>query len=111
MRAAEARQQRTRPEVKARRHADWLRVNYNVTPEWYAAKLVEQGGVCQVCSREDPTGRLSVDHDHRCCPGPKSCGRCVRDLLCRSCNLGLGGFDDSVDRMLAAVAYVRRWRR
>lgn len=40
-------------------------------------------------SRDD----LAIDHDHSCCPGNDSCGKCVRGVLCRSCNLTLGGME------------------
>ncbi|WP_406164266.1 endonuclease VII domain-containing protein [Streptomyces canus] len=85
--------------------------NYNVTPERFAAMLEAQGGVCAVCLAADGSGReLSVDHDHRCCSGPRSCGRCVRGLLCTRCNLGLGRLGDSSNRVGAALQYLRHWR-
>lgn len=48
----------------------------------------DQDGQCllDICSNE----AIRVDHDHKCCPGRKSCGRCIRGLLCDSCNLDLG---------------------
>jgi hypothetical protein len=46
---------------------------------------------------------LHVDHDHACCPGPKSCGKCVRFLLCDKCNVGLGSFSDDPLRMAKAI--------
>lgn len=62
--------------------------------------LAEQGGVCGICKQPETVrkGKLSgeavrflaVDHDHRCCPGKKSCGRCIRKLLCLSCNIAVG---------------------
>lgn len=29
---------------------------------------------------------FAIDHDHRCCPGERSCGQCVRGIVCRACN-------------------------
>lgn len=60
---------------------------------------------CGICSEIQ---NLVVDHDHTCCPGDKSCGECVRGVLCRGCNSGLGMFKDRVDVLENAVAYLRR---
>jgi hypothetical protein len=97
-------------EVSASRHATWLKIMYNVTPEWYAAQCVRQNNACAACHNPCPYGRLSVDHDHVCCPGPKSCGRCVQELLCRDCNQGLSKFHDDPIRLQAAADYVTRLR-
>lgn len=60
----------------------------------YEALLQAQGGVCAICEKpptetlrfQYKTRRLEVDHDHACCPGKKSCGKCIRGLLCLHCN-------------------------
>jgi hypothetical protein len=62
-------------------------------------------GGCMICgSYED----LHIDHDHSCCPGGKKrhCGNCNRGCLCRRCNWGLGWFDDDIDKMKSAIAYL-----
>jgi hypothetical protein len=70
--------------------------------------LASQGNYCAIC-REPFTATPEVDHDHRCCPQKKMCVKCVRGLLCETCNRGLGMFKDSLDLLLNAVEYLRRF--
>lgn len=98
----------TREQHQAR--ALWSR--YRMRPEQYTAMLVQQGGVCAICRLAPvPGGRaLAVDHDHTCCPGPRTCGECVRELLCIRCNTFVAAFEDE-DAVARFTAYVDRWRR
>jgi hypothetical protein len=90
----------------ANRYQDYDRRYYQANKELLAAKArrrrygdvverlwVEQGGRCAnlACRKELGSGKrgFHVDHDHRCCAGDsntKTCGRCVRGLLCAACN-------------------------
>ena len=63
--------------------------------------------VCAICAEPFDSFGIHIDHDHSCCPGKGSCGKCIRGTLCRSCNHGLGNFKDSIDRMSAAIAYLK----
>lgn len=85
-----------------------LERNYSITIDQYEDLLASQGGACGSCHRPpSPGARLHVDHDHSCCPaGARSCGKCIRGLLCRTCNTGLGMFYDDPDRLLSAAIYV-----
>lgn len=85
--------------VEARR---WRR--HKITASEYADLLTAQGGACAICRREAEV--LWVDHDHACCPGDTTCGGCRRGLLCPACNSGLGLFQDDVDRLRGAIAYL-----
>ena len=65
----------------------WLNKAYGLSIEQYEERLAQQGGVCAICKSPPRKNRLHVDHDHACCSAPKhSCGRCIRGLLCVSCN-------------------------
>jgi hypothetical protein len=87
---------------------------FNLTVEQYDQMLLVQGGVCAICKQPEThrhrgTGvvvSLAVDHDHRCCPGRRSCGNCVRGLLCDRCNLGRWPDDPALLR--AAADYFER---
>jgi hypothetical protein len=107
--AAEEKESRVQDPEKALRNSLWNK--YRMTLEDYRALLSAQGGKCAVCGVDAPTDfrtrRFHVDHDHACCPtSKKSCGKCVRGLLCHACNTGLGNFQDNPERLLAAVAYL-----
>jgi hypothetical protein len=56
----------------------------------------------------DIMSRFTIDHDHSCCDSVKTCGRCVRGILCVNCNAGLGNFDDNADLLVLAIEYLRR---
>lgn len=88
-----------------------LLVRYGLTPDQYSAMVEAQGGGCAICGGPPRLHAvLHIDHDHACCPTKQSCGQCIRGLLCEDCNLGLGIFDDSAERMRAAIAYMEAHR-
>lgn len=66
---------------------------YNLTDHGYRTLLRRQHNRCAACKKKFGTHNESVpcvDHDRACCSGARSCGRCVRGLLCRRCNRLLG---------------------
>ena len=80
-----------------------LKKKYNVTVEWYDTQLKEQNGKCMICGTTEGGGissTLHVDHDHET--------GAVRDLLCRSCNTGLGLFKENTALLKKAIEYVNR---
>ena len=58
---------------------------------------------CQVCGSFE---RLTLDHDHSCCPTGKSCNNCVRGILCHKCNTAAGLLDDDINRMISLASYI-----
>jgi len=87
-----------------------LQRDYGISLVEYESMYEEQGGLCAICFREESavnrsTGtpwQLSVDHNHQT--------GAVRGLLCMSCNLSLGRFDESIDRLRSAIAYLEKWQ-
>ena len=79
-----------------------LSKTYDITLDEYEELLTKQGGVCAICGQESKdTGKpLAVDHDH-------TTGE-VRELLCGPCNRGLGLFEDRVELLLKAAAYLNK---
>ena len=72
-----------------------LKRKYGLTLEEFEELLAAQGGGGAICGRPNPD---NVDHDH-------VTGR-VRGILCWNCNVGVGQFEDSEERLAAATAYV-----
>jgi Recombination endonuclease VII len=83
----------------------YLRTTYNISSEQYLEMLQKNNDSCWICN-EKKDYWLHVDHDHSCCPGSKSCGKCVRGLLCHNCNSMLGHSKDSSDILRKAASYL-----
>lgn len=60
---------------------------YGISLEDYNVFYEQQKGLCAICNKFQKI--LHVDHDHNCCPGEKTCGKRIRGLPCRKCNVGL----------------------
>ena len=98
---------------KACRQVYDMKRNYGLTPAEYGELLAKQGNRCPICDRDaGRPGRngWNVDHDHECCPGIRTCGECIRGLLCGFCNRGLGLFQDSPELLRAAANYLDSYR-
>jgi len=83
---------------------------WGLTMDQWEALLESQGGGCAVCGVSGcASGRaFAVDHDHQCCLGARSCGKCVRGLLCADCNRAIGLLKDDPVRIRSAAEYVER---
>lgn len=114
-----------RRENRRVQNARWLSENYSpeqarryrlmsrwgITPEEYDALLAAQGGRCANpgCRTDSPGARgFHIDHDHSCCPvrdnrRQRSCGGCIRGLLCAPCNRA-AGFAGDDPRLLRGLA-------
>lgn len=83
---------------------------YGMSREQFFRFFAESGSRCAICRRPlrwrgeryaKDVGH--VDHDHAT--------KRVRGLLCPRCNLGLGHFDDSSERLFAAAVYLEGSKR
>lgn len=93
--------------VSEARRLTYVAKQYNLTPEAYEALRERYRGLCWHCRRNK--GR-QVDHDHKCCPGKTSCGRCVRGLLCGPCNKYLGHIRDNPEVLMNAIDYLEEYK-
>lgn len=83
--------------------------SHGLTREQYDA-LVANG--CEACGAKESRGgrpALVVDHDHGCCPGETSCGKCVRGALCSSCNAAEGMLLGDPNRATALAFYMAKF--
>lgn len=84
-----------------------LKTKYGLTVDEFDGMMARQNYKCLIC-QENISGkpsrqarrRAAVDHDH-------STGA-VRGILCSPCNAGIGHLGDSVSRVEAAAAYLRK---
>ncbi|MEV7501726.1 endonuclease domain-containing protein [Streptomyces sp. NPDC093018] len=80
-------------------HCNWiynLKRRFNISEQRYVEILELQNGGCAICERGSSADgkRLAIDHFHGCCQMVGgSCGKCIRGLLCTSCNTMLGKYE------------------
>lgn len=79
---------------------------YGLTARQLKAMYDKQGNRCAICDRDQGKRKLSVDHDHSCCSGQTSCGKCVRALICNPCNVALGMMRDDASTLRRAADYL-----
>lgn len=73
--------------------------NGRCTPEQFTGAIAKQHNRCGICEREfSETLRPCADHNHDT--------KEFRGLLCHSCNLGLGKFEDSLKLITAAAKWL-----
>lgn len=81
-----------------------LKTAYGLTPEEKEALEISQNKCCAIC--KDPlSGRFQshVDHIHGSNPAV------IRGILCPQCNIGLGNFKDSPERLANAIIYLTKF--
>lgn len=84
---------------------------YRLDDTSFANMLTAQKNLCAICERLLVAGRgTHVDHDHACCSGSKTCGKCVRGLLCDGCNHMIGKAHDDVSLLRAAANYLEKYK-
>lgn len=83
-----------------------------ITEEQFNAMLERQGHACAICRVPFGDKRICADHDHSCCPPSdyfaKTCGKCIRGLLCVRCNTRLEWVQKYGDAVAAYLGVDRR---
>jgi len=86
-------------------HKFYMRLyKYGVAPEVLKEKIDRQKGCCAICGEHKGLGGkggLALDHNHRT--------NQVRDLLCTSCNVGVGVLERDPAWLAAALEYLLSW--
>lgn len=76
---------------------------HGLTQEQYDLLQKKYDGKCHSCKDRDA---INIDHDHSCCPGLYSCGKCVRGVLCSQCNTALGLLNDDAIKIKKLIEYI-----
>ncbi len=92
-----------------KRAASSRKFYYGITLEEFNTKMDSQNSQCVICGRL--LLRPSLDHNHACCPGKKSCGKCIRGILCQGCNTIIGLAGDSIEVLNNAIQYLKGYQK
>ena len=86
----------------AKNRKNWMR--HRMLEEDYNFLYNLYEGKCHSC--KDRLA-INIDHDHNCCDGSFSCGKCVRGILCSQCNTALGLLSDSTEKIKNLLKYAQ----
>jgi hypothetical protein len=76
-----------------------LKAKFGITLAEFDALSEHQAGLCAICTDALPRGKgCHVDHNH-------ATGE-IRGLLCNTCNVGLGMFQDRSEVLRGAATYL-----
>ena len=71
---------------------------YGLTKDQYFKLISENNGTCPICNKK--ITKPNIDHCHKT--------GFVRVSLCFRCNLGLGNFDDDIEKLRNAIKYLEK---
>lgn len=77
---------------------------HGITEDQYNQLISLHNGMCHLCLSRPAT---VIDHDHNCC-NHRSCGKCVRGVLCTSCNTAIGMLKENLETIHRIEEYVSR---
>jgi Recombination endonuclease VII len=90
--------------TKARDKQYYFKKTYGITIEQLAEMWEKQNGLCANSKCLKPLtnekGGFAVDHCH-------STNK-IRELLCRGCNTSLGNLNDSIQKLMGLIFYLRK---
>ena len=92
--------------IRYRRHR--LKTKYGLTLETFDALFASQNRRCALCNI-NTCRQWNIDHDHKCCSTTKTCGKCIRGILCNNCNTMLGHAHDSIDILKLGIKYLNKF--
>lgn len=97
---------------KVRHKGYQIKTQYNITLPEKQKLYNRQNNKClffDFCGNAPNLLSVNIDHDHKCCPNIKSCGKCIRGLLCTSCNTFLGKIERHPGLIKSMLIYIKKY--
>lgn len=82
---------------------------HNLSYKRFMKIISRQDWSCAVCKTKlyENINELCIDHNHLCCDKAESCGKCIRGILCRKCNMAEGLLKSDISIIENLLVYVR----
>lgn len=75
---------------------------YKIDEDAYL-EMISNG--CEVCGSFE---NLCIDHDHKCCDTNITCGKCIRGILCKRCNIAEGLYKNDPHFIQNLIKYMNK---